>query len=52
MNINFSMSGVGSTAHERALALVQQAIAKREAELASTTANGSSANQSRPPGGK
>jgi hypothetical protein len=34
MKIRTSITGIGSTARDRAAALIQQALAKREAELA------------------
>jgi hypothetical protein len=52
MNINLTMSGVGSTARERGLALVRLAVARRETALAAPRANISSSNQQSPKGGK
>lgn len=39
MNVHFTLSGVGSAARQRALMLVRDAVVKREASLASVTAD-------------
>jgi len=44
MNVHFTMSGAGSAARQRALMLVRDAIAKREASLASAEAQKLSIN--------
>lgn len=35
MNVHFTVSGLGSAARQRALMLVREAVAKRDASLAS-----------------
>lgn len=45
MIVNSTMSGVGAAARQRATMLVRDAIAKREASLASTQARKLSINQ-------
>jgi hypothetical protein len=39
MNVHFTMSGLGSASRQRALMLVRDAVAKREASLASALAD-------------
>ncbi len=41
MKIATSITGIGATARDRAAAVVQRALAKREAELVSVRARGS-----------
>ena len=44
MNVHFTMSGAGSAARQRAMMLVRDAIAKREASLSSAEARKLSIN--------